>query len=243
LLEPGPDLRTLQARVRHKAENHTYTYRWANGAPLAEGEDAMKVNWFELRVTNTHGETVYHNAWVSDWKIDETNVASLAASARARWKIENENNNTLKTKSYHLEHNFGHDKKHMAAVLTSWNLLAFPVHTALGWLDEPLQVITRQAPLPPDVLRACPSPDPSHPLSRLERAIGLHDAGSRTRAVREKSLTGSSAPPRPQRSAALQLCPNLPSALFQGSPRRPRHVSITHAPSFALRPLFQNENC
>ncbi len=71
-----------------------------------------------------------------DWKIDETHVASLAASARARWKIENENNNTLKTKGYHLEHNFGHGKKHLAAVLTSLNLLAFLVHTALGWVDE-----------------------------------------------------------------------------------------------------------
>jgi hypothetical protein len=30
------------------------------------------------------------------------------AAGRARWKVENENNNTLKTKGYHLEHNYGH---------------------------------------------------------------------------------------------------------------------------------------
>jgi len=140
-LEPGPDLRSLQERVRHKAETHTHTYRWANAVPLAEGVDALKVNWLELHVTNAQGETVYHNAWVTDWKIDETHVASLAASARARWKIENENNNTLKTKGYHLEHNFGHGKKHLAAVLTSLNLLAFLVHTALGWVDEPYRAL------------------------------------------------------------------------------------------------------
>ncbi len=29
------------------------------------------------------------------------------------WKVENENNNTLKTKGYHLEHNFGHGQKHL----------------------------------------------------------------------------------------------------------------------------------
>jgi hypothetical protein len=140
-LEPGPDLRSLRERVRHKAETHTHTYRWANAVPLAEGVDALKVNWLELHVTNAQGETVYHNAWITDWKIDETHVASLAASARARWKIENENNNTLKTKGYHLEHNFGHGKKHLAAILTSLNLLAFLVHTALGWLDEPYRVL------------------------------------------------------------------------------------------------------
>jgi len=141
LLEPGPDLRTLQERVRHKAGTHTYTYRWANGAPLAEGDDALKVNWCEVCVTNGKGETVYQNTWVTDWPINETNVASMVASGRARWKIENENNNTLKTKGYHLEHNFGHGKKHLAAVLTSLNLLAFLMHTALGWLDEPYRLV------------------------------------------------------------------------------------------------------
>ena len=141
LLEPGPDLRSLRERVRHKSETHTYTYRWANGAPLAEGPDALKVNWCEVRVTNAKGDTIYHNAWVTDWPIDENNVASLVASGRARWKIENENNNTLKTKGYHLEHNFGHGKKHLAAVLTSLNLLAFLLHTALGWLDEPYRLV------------------------------------------------------------------------------------------------------
>jgi hypothetical protein len=129
LLEPGPDLRTLRESVRHKAQTHTYTYRWANGAPLAEGQDALKVNWCEVYVTDAKGDTVYHNAWVTDWPIDETNIANLVASARARWKIENENNNV------------GHGKKHLAAVLTSLNLLAFLLHTALGWLDEPYRSV------------------------------------------------------------------------------------------------------
>jgi hypothetical protein len=36
------------------------------------------------------------------------NAVDMAASGRARWVIENGNNNVLKTKGYHLEHNFGH---------------------------------------------------------------------------------------------------------------------------------------
>jgi hypothetical protein len=77
-LEPGPDLRTLRERVRHKAQTHTDTYRWTNHVPLA-------------------------------------------------------------------------------AVLTSLNLLAFLLHTALGWLDEPYRLVrARLSPRPTffDDLRA-----------------------------------------------------------------------------------------
>ena len=38
---------------------------------------------------------------------------------RARWKSENETNNVLKTKGYHLEHNFGHGKENLCALLAT----------------------------------------------------------------------------------------------------------------------------
>ena len=44
-----------------------------------------------------------------------------------------ENNNVLKTKGYHLEHNFGHGKQYLSAFLLSLNLLAFLFHTVLEW--------------------------------------------------------------------------------------------------------------
>ena len=46
-----------------------------------------------------------------------------------RWKVENESFNTLKTKGYNLEHNFGHGKENLAAVLVTLNLIAFAYHT------------------------------------------------------------------------------------------------------------------
>ena len=52
-----------------------------------------------------------------------------------RVKIENENNNTLKTKGYHLEHNFGHGKKYLSGFLFTLNILAFLLHTVLDYLD------------------------------------------------------------------------------------------------------------
>jgi len=43
-------------------------------------------------------------------KITGHNVAAIAASGRARWKIESQKNHTLKTKGDHLKPNFGHGK-------------------------------------------------------------------------------------------------------------------------------------
>jgi hypothetical protein len=45
LLRPGPDLGTVKLRLKAGSQWHTYTYRWANQVPLAEGPDALKVNW------------------------------------------------------------------------------------------------------------------------------------------------------------------------------------------------------
>jgi hypothetical protein len=47
-----------------------------------------------------------------------------------------ENNNTLKTKGYNLEHNYGHGKRHLSSLLATLNLLAFLFHTALDLVDD-----------------------------------------------------------------------------------------------------------
>ena len=149
-LESGHELHTVTMRVDNKGHWDTHTYRYANGAPLIEGEGALQVNWCEVSITSDKGEIRYHNAWITDWKITDANVAGLVALGRARWKIENENNNTLKTKGYHLEHNFGHGQKHLSSLLTTMNMLALLTHTFLTFCDENYQLIratlpTRQA--------------------------------------------------------------------------------------------------
>jgi hypothetical protein len=142
----GPDLGTLKLRLKAGGQWHTYTYRWANQVPLAECDGALPVNWCELTVTHPEGKVLYHNAWITDWPITEKNVQTVVASGRARWKIENENNNTLKTKGYHLEHNFGHGQKHLAALLVTMNLLAFLFHTVLGFTDAHYRLIRTTLP-------------------------------------------------------------------------------------------------
>ena len=146
-LEPGRELQTLKLRLKNKRNQwETYTYRYANNVPLVEGEDALKVNWCELTMTNSQAEVLYRNSFITDFKISEKNVAALVASGRARWKIENENNNTLKTKGYHLEHNFGHGKEHLSSLLAAMNILAFLFHTFLAFADEDYQRIRSELP-------------------------------------------------------------------------------------------------
>jgi hypothetical protein len=135
-VEAAGDLQQFTIR-RWNGRFHTvHTYRYANTVPLREGEDALWVNWCELTITKeTDGTILYRNAFATQHHLDHTSVESVVQAGRARWKIENENNNTLKTKGYHLEHNYGHGKQHLSAVLLTLNLLAFLFHTVLAWVD------------------------------------------------------------------------------------------------------------
>jgi len=146
LLQPGPDLGTFTQRIKAGSQWHTYAYRYAHQVPLAEGQDVLKVNWCEVTVTNPQGKVLYRNAWITDWPLTEKNLAALVAAGRARWKIENENNNTLKTKGYHLEHNFGHGRQHLSSLLAALNILAFLFHTVLGFTDEHYRLIRATLP-------------------------------------------------------------------------------------------------
>ncbi|MFK0571807.1 MAG: hypothetical protein RM811_012100, partial [Endozoicomonas sp.] len=65
------------------------------------------------------------NTWVTDIKITIENVTKIMRGARAKWKIENETFNTLKTQEYNLEHNYGHGKKHLATNFASLTFAAF----------------------------------------------------------------------------------------------------------------------
>lgn len=113
----------------------THRYRWLNDVPLRDREGAMHVNWFEIEIVRKDGKVTYRNSFVTDIEVGADNVAELAACGRARWKIENEKFNTLKTKGYHLEHNFGHGRQHLAALLATMNLLAFSFHTVCDLAD------------------------------------------------------------------------------------------------------------
>jgi len=119
----------------HKRE--IWKYKFLNKVPINGKEDSLEVNWLDLEVYNIKEEKrTYYNAFITDIEITTNNVHEIGLIGRARWKVENENNNTLKTKGYHLEHNFGHGTKNLSELLASMNILAFLFHTVLGILDE-----------------------------------------------------------------------------------------------------------
>ena len=74
---------------------------------------------------------LYRNAFATDLALGDGNVAEVAEAGRSHWKIENENNNTLMTKGYHFEHNYGHGKQYLSSLLASLIILASLVHTVL----------------------------------------------------------------------------------------------------------------
>lgn len=130
-------IREVERRRRRGRVTEVLLYRYINEVFLRGGKGALSVNWFEITsVQATTGQQLYHNSFITNHSITDDNVADLAQAGRGRWKIENENNNVLKTKGYHIEHNFGHGQQYLAAFLLSLNLIAVLFHTVLEWCDD-----------------------------------------------------------------------------------------------------------
>ena len=126
----------VKVRLRKQCKTYCYQYRFMNQVPIREGKDALLVNWVEMLVVEqSSGNVVYKNSFVTNRAIDQDTVHKIACAGRARWHLENENNNTLKTKGYNFEHNFGHGKKNLSNVLASLALVAFLYHTIMNLVD------------------------------------------------------------------------------------------------------------
>lgn len=129
--------KTLVKSRIHNGKKQTLTYNFINGLLLTGSNvDNVEVNWCELVIRDLDGKQLHCFSFVTDFKITLNNVEEIVEGGRTRWKIENENNNTLKTKGYNLEHNFGHGNKYLSQNLCSLNILAFLFHTVQELYDE-----------------------------------------------------------------------------------------------------------
>jgi len=120
------------------------TYRYVNQVPLRDADDALMINWCELVTCDTDGNCLYRNAFATSFTLNDEMVVKLVEAGRCRWKIENENNNTLKTKGYHFTHNYGHGRQYLSSVLASLIILAFLVHTVLAWMDDNYRLLCQK---------------------------------------------------------------------------------------------------
>jgi hypothetical protein len=139
--ELGPDLHQVPHRHHTPQGLLLDTYRYAAQLPLRATADALPVNWCELTIPTEQGQRLYHNAFITQEPITQKTVAQLVTAGRTRWKVENETNNTLKTQGYHLEHNFGHGKQHLASLLATFNILAFLLHPLLDLLEAKYRLL------------------------------------------------------------------------------------------------------
>jgi hypothetical protein len=122
---------TLTKTRRAGKQRLTETCRLPIDLPLRDGDDTVSIGWCELTTIDAEDEdeVLYRNARASAVPITRENVVAIAAAGRGRWKITNENNNMLKTKSYRFVHNCFQRKQHPANLLASLILLAFLAHT------------------------------------------------------------------------------------------------------------------
>jgi len=137
------DVTVEKVEDRFDGKSHQiYTYNYIENVTLRDGKDAHRVNFIEVTVKDRQtGKQLYHNAFITNHPLTEETIKIIVDCGRARWKIENENNNTLKTKGYHLEHNFGHGKKYLASLLATMNLLAFLFHTMLEFMNKKYKLL------------------------------------------------------------------------------------------------------
>ena len=140
------DLNELVIKRWNGKQRLSYRYRFANGVPIKDGADALEINWMELSILDADGRQRARHAFATNHHLTRENVVAYIEAGRSRWKIENEHNNTLKTKGYNLEHNFGHGRQNLANVLLSLNLLAFLFHTILDSFDARYQLIRKTLP-------------------------------------------------------------------------------------------------
>lgn len=144
--DPKDDLNEMIIKKWYKSERLYDRYRFINNVPLKDGKDALNVNWVELTILDKNGMVRNRFAFATNHTITKDNVVYIVEAGRSRWKIENEHNNTLKTKGYNLEHNFGHGKENLSNLLLTLNLLAFLFHTILEFLDRRYALIRKTLP-------------------------------------------------------------------------------------------------
>lgn len=113
---------------------------FANSLILNGQHQDIKVNYFAYKeVDKKTGKQTFYATWITDLVVSPDNIKQLVAVARARWKIENETFNTLKNQGYHLTHNYGHGKKHLATNFAILTFLAFLVDQIAQHMDKDFQ--------------------------------------------------------------------------------------------------------
>ena len=130
LFEAVDELDKQNKVIRHEViddKGHQHWFRFVSKVPLNKTYDDLLVNFLEYVEYDEEGSKCYSNSWITSLRIGRTRCMAIMRGGRAKWKIENETFNTLKTQGYNLEHNYGHGEEHLASHLACLMFLAFLV--------------------------------------------------------------------------------------------------------------------
>lgn len=136
----GEDIVDMTITSKHLVNQ----YRFMHNVPLNDAHPDLKVTVVHNIETNTKTGTTVKRMWVTDLTVTEKNVATIVKGARARWKIENETFNCLKTKGYNFEHNYGHGYNGLANIFAGLMLLAFLIDQILEAFNKTFQAVLKK---------------------------------------------------------------------------------------------------
>lgn len=112
----------------HKVQDgtKTYVYKFCNKLFLNETHQDLMVNFVQY-IELDDKEVKFYSSWITDIHLTEANIIDVVKGARCRWRVENETFNTLKNQGYNFEHNFGHGKENLSAVMAYLMMIAFAI--------------------------------------------------------------------------------------------------------------------
>jgi hypothetical protein len=99
-----------------------------------------KIHFIEITIKTINHKKPENNkiavkSFITNITPNKSNIKEIAKCAKARWKIENGQFNTMKTQGYGLDHNFGHGRKTLATVIVCLCALAFNLHVLANIID------------------------------------------------------------------------------------------------------------
>ncbi len=101
-----------------------HEFEYINNVILCNSSPTTRVNFIAYTQTDKVGKKTTFT-WITNIKLADNKLVAIMRASRARWKIENEAFNTLKSLGYHFEHNYGHGKDHLSTMFAYLMLLAF----------------------------------------------------------------------------------------------------------------------
>ena len=136
LAKQGGDLGVVNKRQRVKGQVLNRRYEYLCNIPIRDSDDALRVNYVAMTETNRKTGKSSTFAYITDHQVTDQTVESLAKAGRKRWKVENESHNTLKNHGYYFDHNYGHGKQHLSAIIATLIVYSFLIHSLLRMLGQ-----------------------------------------------------------------------------------------------------------